>query len=97
MGISKFFPSKELTEKEKLERKFKKDLKKIEKKLFLNPMSIDVRMDETIVLMDKAIEDGIMTEKEKTKQIDKFNNAIEKFSNTNEKFRNFFKKKNRRG
>lgn len=93
MGISKFFPSKELTEKEKLERKFKKDLKKIERKLFLNPMSIDVRMDETINLMDKAIEDGIMTEKEKNTQITKFNNAIEKFSLRNEKFRNFLKKK----
>ena len=93
MGISKFFPSKELTEKEKLERKFKKDLKKIERKLFLNPMSIDVRMDETINLMDKAIEDGIMTEKEKNTQITKFNNAIEKFSLRNEKFRNFMKKK----
>lgn len=93
MKVSDLFPKKELTEKEMLERKFKKDLKRIERKLFRNPFGIMERVEETSVLMDNAIKDGIMTQKEKDEQMKKFNDGILKFSSKSEKFKNFMKGK----
>lgn len=81
MGISKFFPKRERTEKELKEREYNKKFKKIFNSVIKNPTSFRARMDEAEELMKDAVKDGVMTEKERVKQLENFTKKAEKLNN----------------
>lgn len=89
MNLNKLFPKKELTEKEKLEREYHKEMKKIERKLFKKPFEVNERIEEATILMDKAIKDGLMTEETKEKNLDKINKAMGRITKASDKIHKY--------
>jgi len=87
MNISKLFKKKDLTEKEFKEREYKKELKKIRNKLFKNPGKLMDFVNETEKVMDRMIKDGLLTEKEKEKQMTRFSSDIDKMGRITDKIR----------
>jgi len=87
MNVSKLFKKKDLTEKEFKEREYKKELKKIRNKLFKNPGKLMDFVNETEKVMDRMIKDGLLTEKEKEKQMTRFSSDIDKMGRITDKIR----------
>jgi len=87
MGISKFFPKRKRTEKELKEREYNKKFKKIFNSTLKNPTAFKDRMMEAEELMKDAVKDGVMTEKERQKQLENFVKKSEKFNNFLSKMR----------
>jgi len=87
MNVSKLFKKKDLTEKEFKEREYKKELKKIRNKLFKNPGKLMDFVNETEKVMDRMIKDGLLTEKEKEKQLSRFSSDIDKMGRITDKIR----------
>lgn len=85
--ISDLFKKKELTQKELKEREYRKEIKKIRRKLWKNPLRMDELMKESLALMDKAVIDGVMTEKEHQKTTEQLNKDMEKATKIMNAFR----------
>jgi len=81
MSISKFFPKRERTEKELKEREYNKKFKKIFNSVIKNPTAFRERMDEAEELMKDAVKDGVMSEKDRQKQLKNFTKKAEKLNN----------------
>lgn len=80
MGIAELFKKKDLTEKEFLEREYKKKFKELRIMVLKNPIKIDEYMTESVNLMDEMIQKGIFTEEEKSKAMYQFNKDMEKIN-----------------
>jgi len=78
MRISDMFPKKELNKEEEKKRHYDKEMKKIKRKLWKNPMKVLDFVEEATVLMDKMIKDGLMTEEKKAKILTQFSNDMDK-------------------
>lgn len=78
MKLSNLFKKKELTEKELAEREYKKEMKVIRRKLFKNPTTLDVRLKEAEDLMNRAVKDGLMTQKEMDKVLLQYSKDFDK-------------------
>jgi len=87
MGISKFFPKKELTELEIRQRQGLKEMKKIRRKFYKNPLKVTQFMDEAFTLMDKWLEQGLMTKQEYDKEKQKIMKDMDKANKIMNKFR----------
>jgi len=87
MGISKFFPEKELTELEIRQRQGLKEMKKIRRKFYKNPLKVTQFMDEAFTLMDKWLEQGLMTKQEYDKEKEKIMKDMDKANKIMNKFR----------
>jgi len=87
VDLSKLFGKKDLTEKQLKEREYKKKIKVLRKKLFKNPSKVMDFVSESEKLMDDMIKDGLMTEKEKEKQIIKFGKDLDKMQRISSKFK----------
>jgi len=80
MGIADLFKKKDLSEKELKEREYKKNIKIIKRKLFKNPTKFNEFLEDATKLMENAVKDGLMTEKEKDKILIQFGKDFDKVS-----------------
>lgn len=87
MGISKLFPKKEMTELEIRQRQGLKEMKKIRRKFYKNPLKVTQFMDEAFALMDSWLEEGLMTQKEYDKEKEKIMKDMDKANKIMNKFR----------
>lgn len=87
MKLSDLFPKKELTEKEQKERHYKKEMKKIKRKLWKNPTKVTQFIDEATNLMDEMVKDGVMTPEGKEKVLKGFNKDMDKMNKITDKVR----------
>lgn len=87
MSIAKLFPKKERTQKENLEREYKKKIKKLGNELFKHPTKVKEFIEKAEIIMDNAIKDGIMTKQEKEKQLTNFLTKMNKAQNILNKVR----------
>lgn len=87
MGISKLFPKKEMTELEIRQRQGLKEMKKIRRKFYKNPLKVTQFMDEAFDLMDSWLEEGLMTQKEYDKEKEKIIKDMDKANKIMDKFR----------
>jgi len=87
MGISRFFPEKEITKEEKQKREAKKEFKKLRRKFIKNPLKVTEIMEEAYDMMDRWVESGVMSEKERENSINQINKDMEKANKIMNKFR----------
>ncbi len=79
MSISKLFKKKELTPEEIEKRELDKEMKKYFGKILKNPSKGMDYFNEIISIMDVMIEKGYYTEKDKLRNVEKFNNLMNRF------------------
>jgi len=79
MSISKFFKKKERTPEEIEKRELDKEMKKYFGKILKNPSKGMDYFNEIISIMDVMIEKGYYTEKDKLRNVEKFNNLMNRF------------------
>ncbi len=79
MTISKFFKKKERTPEEIEKRELDKEMKKYFGKILKNPSKGMDYFNEIISIMDVMIEKGYYTEKDKLRNVEKFNNLMNRF------------------
>lgn len=79
MSISKLFKKKELTPEEIEKRELDKEMKKYFGKILKNPSKAMDYFNEIISIMDVMIEKGYYTEKDKLRNVEKFNNLMNRF------------------
>lgn len=93
MGINEIIPRKEITEKKRKEKEYKLKIKKLRNKVIRNPSKMFDFYEESIKLMEEAVKDGLMTEKEKRQHEEKFNRDVNQLQNIKNKFIEKFKRK----
>lgn len=87
MGISKLFPKREMTDLEMRQRQGLKEMKKIRRKFYKNPLKVTQFMDEAFALMDNWLKEGLMTQKEYDKEKEKIMKDMDKANKIMNKFR----------